>query len=96
MDKRVRMFLSKLTILIGVIVVTSSIGFSQNEGTKQVKKKKEISAKKQARQIAKVNKKKRKHVYKIQDKPTRKRMRKAYKSAMRRQKGKRSRGNRLV
>lgn len=91
------MFSVKLTILIGVIITASTVCFSQNErGAKKDKKPKEVSSKKAAKQLAKANKRKRKHTYQIQDKPTRKRMKKTYKKAMRRQKGKRARNNRLV
>lgn len=96
MIKRVGRFLSKLTILIGVVSAASVVSFGQNDGAREKKKTKEISDKRIAKQLAKTNKRKRKHIYKIQDKPTRKRMKKTYKNTIRRRKGKRLRRNRLV
>ena len=66
--------------------------FAQETVPKKVKSSRVKKEKpKKSMNPAKANRKRRKHAYKIQDKETRRRMKKTYRNAMRRQKGKRPR-----
>ena len=86
----------KLSILLGLIITCSGTIYAQESDAKKVKRSSVSKKPKRVMSAAKLSKKRLKHTYKIQDKETRKRMKRAYKNAMRRQKGKKPRNNRLV
>ena len=96
MWQKIVSFFVKLSILVGLFIISSGTVFSQEYEAKKIKSSSVEKKPKKIKNSAKASKKRRKHAYKIQDKATRKRMKRAYKNAMRRQKGKKPRNNRLV
>ncbi|MFD1553594.1 hypothetical protein DNU06_16085 [Putridiphycobacter roseus] len=92
----IRVFFTKLTIIIGLLLCVSVPVFGQNKSENAPKEKRKKVKVKSEKRLKKDKKKAIKKYHKMQDKPTRKRMKKASKSSIRRQKGKRMVRRRLV
>ncbi len=83
MAVRIKRLVTNLVIFYCVLFFPAQLCMAQEPQIKKAKEVKPISEKKAQRQLDKLSKKRRKHAYKIQDRSTRKRMKKTYRKSMR-------------